>query len=258
MSKVIRSKITESLLIQRLGLDDAWSPLAAMPSFISGSLLPTEMERLQKAISKLIDAGCREEVLWFCLAELSPAAHETRRGLVETPIAPKNPDDDYTFHKRRQPIATREDLESVALACKKARKLISKYQGELSVAASALNSHNQFPSDGWGNTIKISDPVAYLDLLQSSLGWVEHLSRDWYAPDVNKVLRSKGQLYLSIYVKTVTRRFPERPVQEIVDLVSGGMAGSISKNLANFRQRYPKLYQQFQVRFKKLHQSSTH
>ena len=78
----------------RLGLHDEWverweqggqcleeslAP-AALPRFIRDTLGKYKVYDVEGHIKRLVEAGCRPEVLYFCLEELSPEADGHPRG----------------------------------------------------------------------------------------------------------------------------------------------------------------------------------
>ena len=92
--RVPRRMVEEALLEDRLRLNDEWverweeggkcveeslAP-AGLPSFIQTKLSRPKVYRVEEYLNRLVAAGCRRPVLYFCLAELSPEAEAAREG----------------------------------------------------------------------------------------------------------------------------------------------------------------------------------
>lgn len=181
MAKHDRKKIVELLLRERLGLDEDWLNRdddgnahlpSALPRFLAQSLSRSAIKALEEDLDRLVEAGCRRQALYFCLAQLNPEAGWSR-----------------------QLSATKEDMEAVANKAKAARKLIHRYRAELLLAASA--SPQSLPG---GMFITLPDPDEVISVLLDSLTWVSSLVDSYAAPFEKTLLKSKGLLYLTLYV----------------------------------------------------------
>ncbi len=182
MAEQSRKDIAERLLRERLGLDEDWlnrdedgtSHLpSALPRFITQRLSRPTLKALEADLDQLVAAGCRRKALYFCLAQLDPDADWTRTQLV----------------------GTREGLEAVANKAKAARKLILRYRTELLLAASV--NPRKLPG---GMFTTLPDPDEALSVLTDSLSWVCSLAESFATPFETTLLKSKGLLYLTLYV----------------------------------------------------------
>ena len=120
-----RRRVEEVLLKERLGLGDEWierweqggkcfeeslAP-AGLPPFIRATLSPGKVARVENHLDRLVAAGCRRPVLYFCLEELSPDAVAVREGRRRRPVAEE--DGEFSLTPERtagRRLATREDM----------------------------------------------------------------------------------------------------------------------------------------------------
>jgi hypothetical protein len=152
-----RKRISEALLAERLGLSEEWIERweesgkireefhmpDRLPAFIYKNYKKAEIEEIGREVERLVTAGCRRLVVYFCLAQLGPEARWFRAGGERTPVFRSGQKDaavdaDYFVEDERR-LATREDLEAVANAAKAARKRIHLYQRELFLVAESSN-----------------------------------------------------------------------------------------------------------------------
>jgi hypothetical protein len=205
-----RKKISEALLADRLGLNEAWierwekggnwkeesSAPDRLPDFIRKN---HNKEDIAGEIDRLVAAGCQRRVVYFCLTQLCPEAAWLRAGGERKPVFRKEhaatDDEDYELQKVERRIATREDLEAVANTAKAARKRIHRYQRELLLIAEAA----KYPLPS-GLICRPELPVDALEFLRDSLSWVATLAGAYTAPFKSTLLKSKGLLYLTLYV----------------------------------------------------------
>jgi hypothetical protein len=182
MAKHDRKKIAERLLRERLGLDEDWLNRdddrnahlpSALPRFLAQRLSRPALKALEEDLDRLVEAGCRRQALYFCLAQLNAEADWSRTQLV----------------------ATKEDMEAIANKAKAARKLIHRYRAELLLAASA--SPQGLPG---GMFTTLPDPDEALSVLANSLTWLCSLADSYAKPFEKTLLKSKGLLYLTLYV----------------------------------------------------------
>jgi hypothetical protein len=182
MAKDDRKKIAERLLRERLGLDEDWLNRdedgtahlpSALPRFLTQSLSRPALKALEQDLDRLVGAGCRRQALYFCLAQLNPEADWSRTQLV----------------------ATKQDMEAIANKAKAARKLIQRYRAELLLAATV---NPQGLPGGMFTTLR--DPDEVISVLMNSLTWVSSLADSYTAPFERTLLKSKGLLYLTLYV----------------------------------------------------------
>lgn len=207
-----RKRINEALLADRLGINEEWIERweergkireefhmpDRLPTFICRSY-KKEIKDIEGAVERLVTLGCQRRVIYFCLAQLSPEATRLRAGLEREPvfgIAPKDVvmDADY-FTSETRPLAAREDLKELANTAKAARKKIHRYQRELFLVAESSN----YPLPV-GFVCQPKTATEALMLLQDSLTWAAELAGTYTAPMETTLLKSKGLLYLTLYV----------------------------------------------------------
>jgi hypothetical protein len=207
-----RKKINEALLADRLGLDEPWierwqqgrgwrqesSALEHFPKFIERGHSSAEIENIETDVDRLVAAGCQRSVVYFCLQQLSAGAQWLRAGGERRPvrkIVSAVGDEEFSMEQQVPEFASREDLEAVANTARAARRQIHRYQRELLlIAASAelplpvgLVCRPEFSEDT-------------LALLENSLTWTAQLADAYTTPFESTLLKSKGVLYLTVYV----------------------------------------------------------
>jgi len=268
--KRIRHKIEEALLAERLGLNDDWidrweedgeckeesfAP-NELPEFIQAQieeqlnddhqitrygrkeLVKEYLDSVNEAVEQLVTAGCRKQVIYFCLNELSPEAE--RRRLPSRPIdAPKSPkpggsppggrlEDELDIPVPPPPkkLAQRQELGELPSLARRVKRLIHRYRKELWLVAHAVERRNNWqkvrrlaraaqegqnppatePDFGEGMDLpsslltKLTFPEDALSLVESSLLWVVELAKIYTAPFEKRVLQSKGFIALTAYV----------------------------------------------------------
>ncbi len=293
-----RKRISETLLADRLGLNEEWierwevggkwreesSAPDHLPSFILKNYRKGEIEDIKSEIDRLVAAGCRRQVVYFCLTQLSPEAVWLRAG-GEREAALKRghvgaDDEDYALQKVERRIATRENLEAVAKTAKAARRQIHHYQRELLLIAEA--ARYLLPI---GLTSQPQLPVDTLALLQDLLTWAARLADAYTAPFESTLLKSKGLLYLTLYVlmfadskkvrgSRISRlhRDSSKPSEStrardahvagdpFTNLASiltpegrGWSVSDLHKKLSDFKEDHPRLYKRLAEKLKELH-----
>jgi hypothetical protein len=175
----------------------------ALPAFIREGRKRSEIADAEAAIDRLAAAGCSRRVVYFCLEQLSPNAKEIRFGREWKAVPSKDGGDDFLI-KRQKKLATSEDLESLVNAAKNARKQIHLHQQELLIVADT----NVYPVPKGVMTTQLElaedslAPLAEeaLSLLGDYLTWVMKLAEAYTVPMQTTLLKSKGLLYLTLYV----------------------------------------------------------
>jgi hypothetical protein len=204
-----RKRISEALLADRLGLNEEWIERweeggkwreelqvpDGLPDFIRKKYKKGEIEDIGKEVERLVAAGCRRRVVYFCLAQLSPEATRLREGVEKEPVFTNEQEDAVMDTEEKRGLAIREDLEAVANTAKAFRNKIHRYQRELFLIAESSNY--RLPV---GFECRPKTAIEALDLLQDSLTWVEALADAYTAPMETTLLKSKGLLYLTLYV----------------------------------------------------------
>jgi len=284
-----RKKITELLLRERLGLDedclnrdeDGTVHLpSSLPAFLAETRPKHDLKALEADLGRLVEAGCRREALYFCLAQLSPDAEQIRAGR-ESVFDPGKAGDEGVLRKRNRKLATREDLEAVASKARAARHVVRKYRSELLLAAGL----RRCPLPG-GMFTELSDPDEALSLLTDSLTWVAGLANSYVAPFEATLLKSKGLLYLTLYVSTYAAkevRSPQdrtttgtpasqrggslgkrevRPAEKVLASIARLCTGKawtpsdLLTKLKRFQSDHPALYAKMKAKLTELHRSA--
>src|ERR1035441_1766091 len=203
-----RKAINEALLAEMLGLNDLWierweengilreesCALDQLPEFLKRKLNEGEVEALEYRVDQLVAAGCQRPVVYFCLLQLSPAVERMRSGwhLVGKPSWPG---EDYKAEEEQRSVASRENMSSLAANARAVRSQIRRFTSDISLVAKA--SGIALPACLSHSMGSVDDA---LDLLENSLTWVAKIAEAYTAPMTKTLLKSKGLLYLTLYV----------------------------------------------------------
>jgi hypothetical protein len=280
VAKVSRRKVEEALLADRLGLYDEWvlkqedwsevdegyqilkesiAP-AGLPPFIRATLRQDKVDDAEGHIKRLVGAGCRPEVLYFCLEELSSDSEAVREGRRRRSV-PGN-DGEFNLSAERtegRPLATRDDMKAVRKNAEKTRRLIHHHQRELLLVADT--DEFGLPT-GVATVPKDADDA--LSLLKESLDWVSSLAVAYATPFEKTLLKSKGLLFLTAYV---LKHAEARKVKEQRWMgAKGELAGlaslvtkkkwrpsDLSGKLRKFGKDHPRLYRLLLRKLDELH-----
>ena len=274
MTKVSRRKLEESLLAERLGLNDEWverweqggkcieeslAP-AGLPPFIRVTLGRDKVYDVEGHIKRLVAAGCRRPVLHFCLEELSPEAAAIREGRRRRSVPGE--DGEFTLVAERtegRPLATREDMEAVRNKAEAARRLIHKHQRELLLVADT----NEFRLPTGIMTVP-EDADDALSLLKESLSWVARLAGAYTKPFEKTLLKSKGLIFLTAYVLSHAQATKVRGLRWMgVDKELAGLASLVTERawspsdlrakLRTFEKDHERLYKLLVCKLDELH-----
>jgi hypothetical protein len=203
-----RKAISDVLLKEILGLNDPWIERSEedgawreesrapdqLPRFIRKMLNEDEIATVERKVVQLVAAGCQRSVVYFCLQQLSPAAEWSRSGgHLEGVQAQQG--EELASQKQKRPIATREDMATVASKARAAREEIHRHKYELSFTAEALRC--DLPV---GFSTSTENPEDALLLLESALSWVAKLADAYATPMVSTLIKNKGLLYLTLYI----------------------------------------------------------
>ena len=290
-----RRAISEALLAERMGLNDPWIErweedgvwredsclLGQLPRFIRKMLNEDEIATVENRVDQLVAAGCQRPVVYFCLEQLSPAAEWSRSGGHLKGVQAQQ-GEELAPRKQMRSIATREDMATVASNARAARKEIHKQKSELSIAAEALRY--ALPV---GFFTSAENPEDALLFLESALSWVAKLADAYATPMVSTLIKSKGLLYLAMYVgrhadegklrgkKTDcvlpdskkasgdrrARRTHLPAANVLVDLLSKIMGADqswspseLKDKVESFRQDHPRLHKLLDKRLSELHE----
>jgi hypothetical protein len=290
MAKQERKRVDEVLLRERLGLDDDWLNRDAdgtarlprtSPRFIKDGHSEREIASLESAIDRLAAAGCRREAVYFCLRELSPAAERSRRGQEWVSAPGPKVGDPEILQIRSLKLAPKEDLKVVANHAKKALRVIRKHRRELLLAYDVTK-----PPLPRGLVAGAPDAGEALSLLLKSLAWVRELANSYIAPFETTLLKSKGLLYLTLYVsmyadterlKSSQRRahseepsarrerrakravLPDHALASVANFCTDGewAPSELFTKLSGFEKAYPALYAKLKTKMAALHRNAT-
>lgn len=273
-NRVPRRRVDEALLAERLGLCEEWverwerggkcieeslAP-AQLPPFIRATLDRDKVYDVEGHLRRLVAAGCRRPVLYFCLEELSPEAAAIREGQRRKSVPGK--DGEFSPAAERtegRPLATREDMEAVRNKAEKVRRLIHRHQRELLLVADT----NEFRlPTGMEAVPKDADDAFWL--LNESLSWVSSLAGAYTKPFERTLLKSKGLLYLTAYVlahadarKTRGRRGDgvDNALAGLASMVSGRKwaPSGLREKLRKFEKDHERLYKLLVRKLDELH-----
>jgi hypothetical protein len=273
--RVPRRRVEEALLADRLRLNDEWverweeggkcveeslAP-AGLPPFIRDTLgRGKDYYDVEGHIRRLVKAGCLRPVLYFCLEQLSPKAAAVRQGRRRKSVPGE--DGEFTLADERtegRPLATREDMEAVRNKAEAARRLIHRYQRELLLVTDTKEF--RLPS---GMPTVPEDADDALSLLKESLSWVSGLAEAYTKPFERTLLKSKGLLYLTTYVRehADARKIRGRR-DKSVDTALAGLASLVTKRawspsdlrakLRKFEADHPRLHKLLVRKLDELH-----
>ena len=236
-----------------------------------------EIATVERKVVQLVAAGCQRSVVYFCLQQLSPAAEWSRSGgHLEGVQAQQG--EELASQKQKRPIATREDMATVASKARAAREEIHRHKYELSFTAEALRC--DLPV---GFSTSTENPEDALLLLESALSWVAKLADAYATPMVSTLIKNKGLLYLTLYISRhadqrklrstrvtdvikdrkkasgdVLARTVEAPgnvLAELASQVTGDdwPTSDLKEKLESFRLDHPRLYRLLDQKLTELH-----
>ncbi len=228
--KDARKRITEVLLIDRLGLNGEWADPdnlpKSLPNKLSGNIaekLPqSDKVEIEEELDRLVAVGCRRGVLYWCLQQLGPEQDRLRAGARW-----KSPFEEdklqFTPLLVDHNIATQKD-EMIPLInqIQATAKAISDCRRELLLSAQALGAECALPHGVFDEGPP--DAVEAIATLQSSLLWVQRLAEFWEAPYEAAVVRTKGVLFLLAYVSIFGRGLSGRDHQKARPMGQGVVA----------------------------------
>ena len=267
--------------IERWEEDGAWREESRapdqLPRFIRKMLNEDEIATVERKVDQLVAAGCQRSVVYFCLQQLSPAAEWSRSGgHLEGVQAQQG--EELASQKQKRPIATREDMATVASKARAAREEIHRHKYELSFTAEALRC--DLPV---GFSTSTENPEDALLLLESALSWVAKLADAYATPMVSTLIKNKGLLYLTLYISRhadqrklrstrvtdvikdrkkasgdVLARTVEAPgnvLAELASQVTGDdwPTSDLKEKLESFRLDHPRLYRLLDQKLTELH-----
>lgn len=203
MNNAVRKKISHALLAEALSLDydvldlDELDDLpTTLPIRVGLRKSRADFKDLQVSLEHLMDLGCKERVLFWCLERLSPAAERIRAG--EIGKWSSGDEDTSIWIKSIPPLATRADMAAVVNKVQAAAKIIHKFRKELLLAADAQGSEHPLPEGLFSEGPH--DVYEAMAILTSSLSWVKQVAKSWQTPHRTQLVKSTGILYLLTYV----------------------------------------------------------
>lgn len=191
------------LLTERLHLDQEWLDPENIGNRLPKGLpkrlktrSPREIKAVEQKLSQFTARGCNRRVLYWCLARLGRRQDFYRKG--GTKVVPLEEDESGEVKFVASKLATLQEMKPLVDAVAKARRNISKFRKELLFAADVLAEECPLPDGLWAEGP--SDPVEALTVLLNSLKWAQQLVSCWATPLETTLMKSKGILYLLVYV----------------------------------------------------------
>ena len=201
--KIVRKRISEVLLTERLHLGQEWldrdNVRSRLPKGLPKrfkTLRPDEIKAIEQNLSRFTTRGCDRRVLYWCLARMGPQEDFFRLGGMKVP--PLEEDESGKVRDVYSKLATREEMKPLVVHAMSARKYVRKFRKELLLAADVLAEECPLPKGLWAEGP--SDPVEALTVLLNSLKWAQQLVSRWATPSETTLMKSKGILYLLVYV----------------------------------------------------------
>jgi hypothetical protein len=291
-----RKRITEVMLAERLGLLDNWverweengrsreesfAP-EKLPQFIAAKLEREAMEHadpkteraikaafkeymnsVETDVGRLVAAGCRRRVVYFCLEELSPESTAIREGRRRLSVA--RSDGEYDLLPQREkdrPTINRDDMKTMKSAVIRARHHIQRNRRGILWSAEATG--RPLPR---GLMTTPADDTDALAFLLDALTWASNLAQDYVAPFETSHVKGKGLLHLTAYIGLVidAHKMDELAQADLhstlaglVNLVIGTSErqwapSDLRDKLEKFGQDYPRLHELLAHKLCELH-----
>jgi hypothetical protein len=246
--KDARRRITESLLIERLGLNGEWADPdnlpKSLPTELTGSIAEqlsrSDRMEIERELDRLVEIGCCRGVLYFCLLQMGVEQDQLRAGSEwKTPTEDEPQFPPIRLH--RDMAAQKDDMDPLANQVKATAKAITTWRRELLLSADALGTECDLPhgflDDGPPNAVEA------LATLQSSLLWVRRLAEFWEAPYEAAAVKTKGILFLLAYVAIFGHRPPKQSRQRPqADCQVERLPAKLTKREAGVLSRLANLY----------------
>lgn len=135
-----------------------------------------------------------KNVLYWCLSQLSKEEEEFRQGKEVVKFF--DDDENSTLANKFNTLATREDLKVLAKRAKGLADYVQRYRQELDLV---LEATPDLPLPR-GLSTPSPDVEDALNVLLAYLHWTQGLASSWESPFEKALMKSKGPLYLLIYV----------------------------------------------------------
>jgi hypothetical protein len=205
-----RKRIAEVVLAERLGLDDDWMDLEAIPDLpqtlpsVDGSK-PADEKEAEEELTILVSRGCRRPVLCWCLEQLGTEADERRKGKVRR-LVPAEDESKSQWKITTPVLQTREDMAAFITVSRTYEEALRRVEKELLWTADAKGNAHRLPQGLLTEELPTADEA--LLLLRQSVAWARNLAEDYRAPNDRLLVKSKGVLFLLAYVWLHTKQSP--------------------------------------------------
>jgi hypothetical protein len=198
-----RQRIATALVYERLGLDREWRDPdfkiilpTKLPPNKGPKLCSRDAHEVEAGLRKLVAMGCRERALYWCVAQLGNDAEDARQG--KRLVMKLDEDENKSQAVKVSPaMATQQDMKGLMNKTRAASKVIRKYRSELLLVADACRDSIDLPR---GLMTEPELPEESMGILLQSLSWIQKLASAWQSPNPIALMKSKGVLFLMIYV----------------------------------------------------------
>jgi hypothetical protein len=199
-----RKRISEVLLAERLHLNEDWMDsenIANLPQTLppvgGRKLSPGEAKAVEKQLALLVACGCRRPVLYWCLERLGPEADDERKGKVRYLVPGEDEANNHWVTTTPAP-QTREDMAGFIALSRAYAKALRRVENELLLVAEAQADAHPLPRGFF--TGEPEDAHEAMLIHRQSVAWSRKLAEDYQAPNVGLLVKSKGVLFLLVYV----------------------------------------------------------
>jgi hypothetical protein len=260
-----------AIIRNRLELDEEWFPLTSRPSFFD-KIETKDWREFEAAFKRVLDLGCRGDVLLTCLARFD--TYNTEEIVLSQ--AQRHDGEDWPRPKtKRQPIGKppgKDERDSIRRKFDAAFGRIKRYENLLSElgqleAPPSILALEHLSADGAvvpPPILSADDAIAYLPKL---LKWCEKLLSDKSFGNFRTV-ESVGRLVPCVYAELVatnpnSKRKRGLRLQGIADLLyeidqsAGGGAAEFRQAMRRFQQDYAGIYSQLRKKILALHHLAT-
>lgn len=152
-------------------------------------------------------------------------------------------------------MGTREDMEGIVNAARSLSKAVRNHRDELLLVANASQDAIELPSGFLIDSLEL--PEEAMLVLFSSLMWLRKLASAWQSPNATALMKSKGGLFLLVYVWWHTTahtrggsapyRLATEHAREVTDIIDAYQGVSyhirdLSDKLHDFATKEPVLF----------------
>lgn len=256
------------IIRNRLELDDEWFPLTSRPSFFD-KIRPKDWREFETAFRRVLDLGCRGDVVLTCLARFD--TYNTEEIVLEKARYDSDGELSARPKTRRQRMSRppgkderdsfRRSLDAAAGGIKRYEDLLLEL-GQFE-APPSIFAPEYLSADGTvvpPPTLSSDDAIAHLPKL---LKWCEKLLSDKSFGNFRTV-ESVGRLIPCVYVELVANSKRERGLglQGVADLLyeinqsAGGGAAQFREAMRRFQRDHASIYEQLRRKILALHHSA--